>query len=742
VPKEREPAEGAGQRRGESRLAETAHRARARAARSEANVELRSLAQLNMLHSLATQLAGLTDRERIANAITVELKTIIDYHNCRVYLLAADDVTLEPVAFRGDLTEYEGETYEELVTRVGEGITGHVAKTGASFYTPDAEHVPFAVQIPGTGEVQESMLAVPTIFGERVTGVIVLSKLGYDQFDDGDMRVLEVLASHAAVAFENARLFELEREAAETSSALLGLSQALTGVHDLDAVVRRTLAAVPAIVECEAVAVYLRDPETGEFVLERSGGPRGADLEGGMVIDRGTAAEFLTSLHTPFLLDREILRNVPPEHVRLPDATQVLVAPMRWEPDGFAVLVQISTAEQDRFGDRELRLAGGIADITSLAIGSARRVHELERFHELVESLDATFWEADPETLAFTFLSDRATATIATAGGGRWGDHIGVEDRDAAVATIRSLVDEGGDRSLEYRTRTDEGLVWIRDLVNVVRDARGRASALRGLMIDVTERKRAEQALRNSERKYSEAFRREREATQRLRALDEMKNTFLEAVSHDLRTPLTSILGSALTLEQGAETLSREDARDLVRRVASNARKLERLLADLLDLDRLQRGIISPQRRATDVGAVVRQAVEESDLLAGRRVEIDAPSFVVSVDAAKVERIVENLVANAGRHTPEGSALWVRVEPGRDAVTIVVEDEGPGVPPEFRDAVFEPFRQGPATRSTHAPGVGVGLSLVARFAELHGGRAWVEERPGGGASFRVFLPSA
>jgi PAS domain S-box-containing protein len=708
----------------------------------ETNGELRSLAQLKMLHSLAAQLTRLTDRALIANAITAELKTIIDYHNCRVYLLAADGWTLEPTAFRGELTEYQGETYEELVTHVGEGITGHVAETRESFYTPDADQVAFAVQIPGTGEVQESMLAVPMLFGEHVLGVIVLSKLGYDQFDEGDMRVLEVLASHAGVAFENARLFQKEREAAETSAALLGLSQALTGVHDLAAILKRSVAAVPAIVACDAVAAYVRDPETGEFRMAHAGGRRHADLERGTTVDARTAAEFLASIESPFVLERTTLEKVPPEYRVLPEATQVLVAPMRWEPDSFAALVVVTTAPQDAFGEREVRLAGGIADITSLAAGSARRVHELERFHELVESLDATFWEADPETLRFTFLSNRATTTLGGEGESHWGDHIATQDRAAAVAAIRSLIEEGGDRSLEYRTPSDTEHVWMRDLANVVRDAQGRPAALRGLMIDITERKRAEQALQSSERKYSEAFRREREATQRLRALDEMKNTFLEAVSHDLRTPLTSILGSALTLEQGAETLSREDALDLIHRVASNARKLERLLADLLDLDRLQRGIIAPQRRPTDVGALVRQVVAESDLLAGRRVEVEAPPFVMPLDAAKVERIVENLVANAGRHTPEGSALWVRVEPADRGVTIVVEDEGPGVPADLREAVFEPFRQGPAKESMHAPGVGVGLSLVARFAELHGGRAWVQERPGGGASFRVFLPSA
>ena len=132
----------------------------------------------------------------------------------------------------------------------------------------------------------------------------------------------------------------------------------------------------------------------------------------------------------------------------------------------------------------------------------------------------------------------------------RWGDHVVAEDRDAAIAAVRIAADAGQDQSVEYRVSTPSGKqVWIRDMVHVVRGAQG-PRQLRGLMVDVTERKRAEQALRRSERKYSEAFRREREAAQRLRALDDMKNTFLEAVSHDLRTPLTSILGSALTLEQ------------------------------------------------------------------------------------------------------------------------------------------------------------------------------------------------
>lgn len=104
-----------------------------------------------------------------------------------------------------------------------------------------------------------------------------------------------------------------------------------------------------------------------------------------------------------------------------------------------------------------------------------------------------------------------------------------------------------------------------------------------------------------------------------------------------------------------------------------------------------------------------------------------------------VERIVENLLANAVRHTPPDARIWVRVQSEAGGEVIVVEDDGPGIPPEQRQKIFEPFHQAAARDQT--AGVGVGLALVARFAELQGGRAWVEDGEHGGASFHVWLPS-
>jgi PAS domain S-box-containing protein len=313
-----------------------------------------------------------------------------------------------------------------------------------------------------------------------------------------------------------------------------------------------------------------------------------------------------------------------------------------------------------------------------------------------------------------------------------WTDMIDPADRDRVLRGYVEAADRGLAWTDEYRMRTGDGrTVWVHDETTILHDEAGRPSMIQGVIFDVTERMLAEQALRESER-------REREAADRLRALDDMKNTFLAAVSHELRSPLTSILGLSLTLERAAE-MHDEDRGDLLQRLAANARKLDRLLKDLLDIDRLNRGIVEPQLRTVDVGLLARHTVESLDALAGRDVVTRTESVEVAVDPAKVERIVENLLINASRHTPADGRIWLTVGPHGGGVLITVQDEGPGIPAELRAAIFEPFRQGP-TESPHSPGTGIGLSLVARFAELHGGRAWVDERPGGGASFHVLLP--
>jgi signal transduction histidine kinase len=227
------------------------------------------------------------------------------------------------------------------------------------------------------------------------------------------------------------------------------------------------------------------------------------------------------------------------------------------------------------------------------------------------------------------------------------------------------------------------------------------------------------------------------EVSDDLRAQNDMKNTLLHAVSHDLKGPLAGILGAMQTIRRADQLkLTNVELNDLYGVIEQAGRKASRLVDDLLDLDRLRRGQLQPEREPTDVGELADRLALELPSLSGHPIRIESEPMLVDVDRAKVERIVENLLNNAARHTPAGTPIEVLVIEEGHGVVVVVEDEGPGVPDDVKDEIFEPFRQGESARG----GVGIGLSLVQRFAELHGGSACVEDRKGGGARFVVTLP--
>jgi signal transduction histidine kinase len=249
-------------------------------------------------------------------------------------------------------------------------------------------------------------------------------------------------------------------------------------------------------------------------------------------------------------------------------------------------------------------------------------------------------------------------------------------------------------------------------------------------MLDV--RNEAESALRK-------AYEAEQKAADELREVDGMRQSFLMAISHELRTPLTSVVGYAQFLDDMRGQVSLEEMEEGVEAISSQAKRLERLLLDLLDVERLSRGVVQPKLVTCDVRQMMLRVVEEFDSQA--RITIKTKGAArATVDPALVERIFENLIVNSIKHTPAGTRIWVGAVRRNGELMITVEDEGQGVPDELKGAIFEPFKQGTEVHKG-SPGTGVGLSLVSQFAKLHGGRAWVEDRKGGGAAFFVVLPA-
>ena len=374
---------------------------------------------------------------------------------------------------------------------------------------------------------------------------------------------------------------------------------------------------------------------------------------------------------------------------------------------------------------------GLMLDITEQRLAQERQVETEAKYRALVEQIPAIVYLGEyGENGAWLYISPQVEQVLGYTPR-EWLEHphpmtsfTHPDDLGAAREAEAQAQRQAGVYRAEYRMQAKDGRwVWILDEAATVRNRRGEPLFMQGVMYDVTERKRAEQELAS--------------ANERLRALDRLKNTLLHTLSHDLKAPLTAILGAASTLERLDRELPEEDRRSLLRTLATRTVAMNALLTDLLDLDRLDQGIVEPRRFPVDLADVVR-GLATSQVLGGREVSVTAERIILAVDRPKVERMMENLLANAARHTPPTCRIWVSVEEVEDGVVLKVEDDGPGVPDELKEAIFESFRRGP--EASGLPGTGIGLSLVARFAELHGGRAWVEDREGGGASFRVFLP--
>jgi len=364
---------------------------------------------------------------------------------------------------------------------------------------------------------------------------------------------------------------------------------------------------------------------------------------------------------------------------------------------------------------------------------ASRWVEAEERFRALEQQIPAITYLDAVDGPQKTLAISEQTSTILGytpdewyADPELWSKIVHSEDRDRLDAAERTGGFAGG---IEYRMLTKDGrTIWIHDRSRLITDGEGVPRYWLGVLIDVTDRRRVHE-LRHE-------LASERAQNLQLSAADDAKTIALQAVSHDIRTPLAAILGLAITLENKADEMSADEVRDLSSRIVANSRRLDRIVTDLLDLDRLQRDGFSARLEDLDLGTLVRQLVTRTETVTERRLQLDTGPVHTQADPTMVERIVENLLTNAVKHTPGDSRIWVRVERTDEGALISVEDDGPGILPEDRMRVFEPFVQG----ATLTPGgVGVGLALVAKFAELHDGRAWVQDRAGGGASFRVLL---
>jgi signal transduction histidine kinase len=322
---------------------------------------------------------------------------------------------------------------------------------------------------------------------------------------------------------------------------------------------------------------------------------------------------------------------------------------------------------------------------------------------------------------------------------GEWYAHATLWEEQVHPADVQSVLDkrersyrQGVTFRSEYRMFTRGGVQrWLREQSRGVQTGEG--VAIVGVAIDVSD-------LMWSGDLVGRWYDEQKALVADLRRIRDRLETFTRLVAHDARAPLAGAREMVLELaaDTGTPAVDREGSLALI---ASRLQQLERLMEHVSTMS----GSGGTARDLGELSKDVDLRVLVGDVLNDLDVEHhDVRTAIddarISVRPGTLERILRNLVVNAATHTPPGCTVTVSARRAPEGVLVSVEDDGPGVPAHLRETIFEPFDRGTAADST--TGLGLGLSLVRRLTEMLDGRVWVEDRPGGGAAFRVLLPTS
>ena len=381
------------------------------------------------------------------------------------------------------------------------------------------------------------------------------------------------------------------------------------------------------------------------------------------------------------------------------------------------------------FLEEERRLLEEIADRIGAELAQFEAYRELEETEErlrlLTENVDAVLyhWDTSVDPPGFLYVS--------SAYEGIWGRPV-EELYDEPMAFVEAMVPEDRERFREivddrwsspievtYRIRRPDGSVrWIRDQSFPVEAEEGGGSRLIGLAEDVTEQKRLERRLRQSNRDLEQ---------------------FAYVASHDLQEPLRMVSGYLQLVDERYGDRLDEDGREFIDYAVDGALRMKKMIADLLDYSRVSTRGEEPA--PVDAGSTLDQALTDLGVLieeAGAEVIRDELPTVMA-DENQLVRVFQNLVANALRHGGEGVRVEVTTERDGDRWRFSVADDGPGIPAEQHARIFEIFES--LQRPDGQQSTGIGLAVCRRIVERHGGRIWVESEPGEGATFHFTMPA-
>ncbi len=430
-----------------------------------------------------------------------------------------------------------------------------------------------------------------------------------------------------------------------------------------------------------------------------------------------------------------------------------LILPLVARDAVFGVLVLGSRLPKN-YDARDLQLGSELARRLALALDNARLFEQTQAGEQrLLVALEAGKmgaweWEIAANHVTWSAMLEDIHGIPRGSFGGTFEGHrddMHPEDRERVFATLQSTLRTGEPYFVIYRIIRPDGQVrWLEARANLLHDAERRPMRLVGVCTDVTERKRAQDDLAESERRLARLYESEQEARKSADLANSAKDDFLAIVSHELRTPLNAMLGWTRLLRSG--DLPPDKRLHALGTIERNAVTQAELIEDLLDVSRIVSGKLSLETAPLDLWTVLEEAVDSL------RPACDEKSIRVSTtrdttkdsllgDKNRLRQVIWNLLTNAIKFTPAGGTIQVTLKRFENKLRLTVSDSGGGIEPELLPRVFDRFAQAEGVTTRAHGGLGLGLAISRHIVEAHGGTIEVEsEGLGRGATFHVLLP--
>ncbi len=699
------------------------------------HAEQRQRQEANTLRETALVLTTALDLDDVIERILAQLQKVVPYDSSSVQLLRGD--RLEIVGGRGfpNLPELLGISFPIG----GDNPNTQVVRARAPFIVADSPVIYGDFRRPPHAQAGiRSWLGVPMLVGERLVGMIALDKREPGFYTPAHARLAEAFAAQAAIAIENARLFQAEREQREMAEALAEAAAAISSTLDPDQVLDRILEQMERVIAGEAFNFMLIEGDLARVVrrrgYERLGVEALAEIPPIPITDYPNLVRMMQTGEAVLVQDtmtdpdwvlregREWLRSYVGAPIRVEDLTV-----------GF---LNVNGTRPGQFGPADARRLEAFASQAAIAIQNAQLHRELLDHAEQLEQRvrERTAQLAAQHARLEAILYSTTDGIIVTDAEGE----ILQANPVAQAWLTQTLSPEDADRLREMvreiAARAEERAIELLELTGLDLELSG-APILEPW----------EEELRQPPQSEPQAMVVIHDVSH-LKALDRMKTRFITNISHEFRTPITTIKLYAHLMQRHPERW-----RQYLDVLVQEADHQAQLVEDILQISRIDAGRIEMKPRPTPLNELAETVITSRQAMAqerGLRLEHHPadPGPTALVDPDRMMQVLNSLVTNAIRYTPEGGVVVVSTgmqrAKGRVWATVTVADTGIGIPHKELPHIFERFFRGEKPRMMQWTGTGLGLAIVQEIVELHGGRVTVESEEGAGSTFTVGRPAS